>query len=173
MNSFLEILKIILPATAVFFCAYFLVKNFLDSEKSKREEERKKSISEALTPIRLTAYERITLFLDRIHPINLAIRLNRPNITCEQLHLELIQAIKDEFDHNVSQQIYISSSSWELIKTAKEETIKIINISSQKVPPHESSTELAKIIIQLAGSVDRLPSQIALENLKREVAKLF
>lgn len=172
MNSFYEILKIILPASAVFLCAYFLVKNFLDSEKSRREDERKKAVAETITPIRITAYERLTVFLDRIHPINLVVRMNRPNLVCDQFQIELIQTIKDEFDHNVSQQIYISNQAWELVKTAKEETIKIINISSQKVSPKDNSLELAKIIIQLSGSVDKLPSQIALENLKKEFARL-
>lgn len=173
MNSFWEILKIILPALAVFASAFFLVKSFLDNENKKREAELRRSAAQIITPIRLQAYERVIIFLERLHPTSLALRVNKGGMSSEQLHAELIKTIKGEYEHNISQQIYVSSTAWELVKTAKEETIKIVNLSSQKVQGASKSSDLAQVIIQLAGSVDRLPSQIALEYVKKEVAQMF
>ena len=99
--------------------------------------------------------------------------MNQPGISCDQLHREMLKSIKSEFEHNISQQLYVSSDAWDLIKTAKEETIKIINLSFQKVNPAAKGTDLAQIIIQLTGNVEKLPSQIAIEMIRREAAKLF
>lgn len=173
MDSFLEILKILLPATAVLLCAYFLVKTFLDNETKKREFEIRKNASSQITPIRLQAYERLLIFLERIHPVQLAIRLNQAGINTDQLHREMLKSVKSEFEHNISQQLYVGADTWDLIKTAKEETIKIINLSYQKVNAESKGVELAQIIIQLTSSVDKLPSQIAVEKLKKEAARLF
>jgi hypothetical protein len=173
MDSFWELLKIILPALAVFFCAFFLVKKFLDNEHKKRETELRKSATGSIIPIRLQAYERITIFLERLHPTNLAIRVNKSGMNCDDFHSELIKTIKSEYEHNISQQIYLSSASWELVKTAKEETIKIVNLSSTKVQGSAKSSDLAQVIIQLASSIDRLPSIIALAYVKKEAAQMF
>jgi hypothetical protein len=173
MNSFWEVLKIILPAVAVFFSAFFLVKSFLDNETKKRDAELKKSASQIITPIRLQAYERVIIFLERIHPTNLALRVNKQGMSSDQLHSELIKTIKGEYEHNISQQIYLSQTAWELVKTSKEETIKIINLSSTKVQGASKSSDLAQVIIQLSSSVDKLPSQIALDFVKKEVASMF
>lgn len=173
MNSFLEILKIILPALAVLAAAYFLVRSFLNNEQKRRDTEIRRSASQLVTPIRLQAYERIVIFLERLHPTNLALRVNRAGITAEQLHSELIKTIKSEYEHNISQQVYVSATAWELVKTAKEETIKIVNLSAQKVQGSSKSSDLAQLIIQIASSVDRLPSQVALEYVRKEAAQLF
>ena len=173
METFLDLLKIILPATAVFLCAFFLVKKFLDNETKKRDAEYRKSSSQTVIPIRLQAYERIIIFLERLHPTNLALRVNKQGLTCDQLHGELIKTIKGEYEHDISQQIYVSATAWELVKTAKEETIKIVNLSSTKVQGSAKSSDLAQVIIQLASSVDRLPSTIALDYVKKEASQMF
>ena len=173
MDSFWELLKILLPSTAVLLCAYFLVKKFLDTETKKREIETRKIATQQIIPIRLQSYERLVIFLERIHPVQLALRLNQAGITTEQLHREMLKSIKGEFEHNISQQLYVGHNTWELIKTAKEETIKIINLSLQKVNLNAKGAELAQVIIQLTGSVEKLPSQIALEMIKKEAAQLF
>lgn len=95
-------------------------------------------------------------------------------MNAHQLHLELIKAIKSEYEHNLSQQIYISHSAWELVKNAKEEIIKAINISSTKVAHDASSNELAMIILNLVANLDKkMPNQIALDFTKKEIAQLF
>lgn len=174
MDAFIEILKIILPAGAVFAAAYLIVKRFLDSEQKRRDHEMKRNNHAALMPLKLQAYERIVIFLERINPNMLIVRVNKNGFTAHQLHLELIKTIKSEYEHNLSQQIYISYGAWELVKTTKEEIIKLINISSTKVPHDNSSNDLAMMILNVTANLDKkLPNDVALEYIKKEVNQAF
>lgn len=174
MEAFIEILKIILPAAAVFFAAFFLVSRFLDNEQKRREFELKKSTQNLITPQKIQAYERVVIFLERINPNSLVIRVNKHGMNSRQLHQELVHAIKAEYEHNISQQIFISHNSWELVKTAKEEIIKLINISASKVAGDAPSNELAMMILNIAANVEKkLPHELALEYIKKEIAQIF
>ena len=173
MDAILELLKILIPAGAVFAATYFIVKTFLTNEQKRRDYELRKSQMSTTTPIRLQAYERIIIFLERIEPNNLVLRTNKAGMTVPLLHAELIKTVKTEYEHNISQQIYVSANAWHLVKTAKEETIKLINISVTKVPDNGKGQELAQVILHIASSVEKTPTQIANEFLKKEVAQHF
>ena len=174
MNGFIELLKIVIPAGAVFAAAYFLVKRFLDNEQKRREHELRKGSQATITPLKLQAYERIVIFLERMNPNSLVIRTNKNNMNARQLHTELVNAIKTEYEHNLSQQIYMSAGAWEMVKNAKEELTKLINISSSKVPSDAPSSELAIMILNIAANLDKkLPSELALEYIKKEIAQTF
>jgi len=174
MTAFIDLLKIIIPAGAVFAAAYFLVKRFLDNEQKRREHELKKSISASITPLKIQAYERIVIFLERIHPNSLVIRVNQNNMSARQLHHDLVVTVKTEFEHNLSQQIYLSHNAWELVKTSKEEIIKLINISATKVPQDNSSNDLAMMVLNITASLEKkLPNEVALDYIKKEVSQIF
>lgn len=174
MNAFIELLKIIIPAGAVFAAAYFLVKRFLDNDQKRREHELKKASLASLTPLKIQAYERVVIFLERINPNSLVVRVNKPGMSARQLHLDLVLAVKTEYEHNLSQQIYISASAWDLVKTAKEEIIKTINISSSKVRDDAPGNELAMAILSTTANLDsKLPTDIAIAFIKKEVAQTF
>ncbi|HEY1038309.1 MAG TPA: hypothetical protein VGF30_02840 [Bacteroidia bacterium] len=173
MDTLLQIIIIIVPAGAVFVTAYFLIKTFLNNENRRREMEIRKASLSIVAPIRLQAYERVIIFLERLHPNNLVIRTNKVGMTSHQLHAELLKTVKTEYEHNISQQIYMSHGAWELVKTAKEETLKLINISTTKVPDNAKSQDLAVVILQIASSVDKMPSQVALEFMKKEIAQYY
>jgi hypothetical protein len=171
MNPLIELLKIIIPAVAVFAAAYFLVKRFLDNDQKRREHELKKSAQGLITPLKIQAYERIVIFLERINPNSLVIRVNKNGMNSRQLHNELITAVKTEYEHNLSQQIYVSYGAWELVKNAKEEVVQLINISSSKVAVEANSSELAIMILNITANLNKkLPNEIALEYLKKEIS---
>jgi hypothetical protein len=174
MEGLIEILKIILPAGAVFAAAYLLVQKFLANDQRRRDHELKKASLASITPLKIQAYERIVIFLERIHPNTLVVRVNKHGMTAQQLHQELIKAIKTEYEHNLSQQIYVSHNSWELVKTAKEEIIKLVNISATKVPHENSSNDLAMMVLNITANVDRkMPNEVALDYVKKEIAQIF
>jgi hypothetical protein len=174
MDPIFEILKIILPATAVFVAAYIIMRSFLDSEQKQRELEVKKSSHSMITPLKLQAYERIVLFLERINPNTIVVRVNKHGFTAHQLHMELIKTIKSEYEHNLSQQIYISHGAWELVKTTKEEITKLINISATKVPQDSPANDLAMMILNITSNLGKkLPNDLALEFIKKEVNQVF
>ncbi len=174
MEGFIDILKIILPAGAVFAAAFFLVQKFLANDQKRREHELKKSLLATITPLKIQAYERIVIFLERIHPNSIVVRVNKHGMTAQQLHLELIKTIKTEYEHNLSQQIYVGHGTWELLKTAKEEIIKLVNISATKVAHDASSNELAMMILNITANLDKkMPNEVALDYIRKEVAQIF
>jgi hypothetical protein len=174
MDPIFEILKIILPAGAVFIAAFLIVRRFLENEEQRREHEIKKNSQSTLTPLRLQAYERIVIFLERIHPNTIVVRVNKHGMTAQQLHSELIKTIKTEYDHNISQQIYVSFGAWELVKTSKEEITKLINIAATKVAHDKPANELAMMILNISSNLGKkLPNDVALEFIKKEVGQKF
>src|SRR5688572_24360389 len=155
MDAFIEILKIILPAGAVFAAAYLIVKNFLDNDQRRRDQEIKRNNQSSITPLRLQAYERIIIFLERIHPNTLVVRINKNGMTAHNFHMELIKTIKSEYEHNLSQQIYMSHGSWELVKNAKEEIIKLVNLTATKVAHDASSNDLAMMVLNVSSNLGK------------------
>ncbi len=174
MNALVEILKIMIPAGAVFAAAYFLVKRFLDNDQKRREHELKKSTLGTITPLKIQAFERIVIYLERINPNSLVIRVNKNGMSARQLHQELVSAVKSEYEHNLSQQIYLTAGAWELVKTSKEEIIQLVNISSSKVPSDANSSELAMMILNITANLGKkLPNDVAIDYLKKEIAQIF
>ncbi len=173
MDPFVELLKIIVPALIVFLCSFYLIKTFLDNETRKRLMELKGAGKDLLTPIRLQAYERVVLFLERISPYSLVIRVNKPILSSRQLHTEMIVAIRTEFEHNLTQQIYMSSGAWEMVKNAKEELIKLVNIVALKLPEDAPASELAHMIIDASSAIKVLPTTLAIEYIKKEIGQIF
>jgi hypothetical protein len=131
-------------------------------------EERK-----ILLPLRLQAYERIILFLERISPENLIMRIARPEMSALQLQSELVRVIREEFEYNLSQQIYISATGWELVKNAKEETIRLINVASGKITENTTSGDLVRAMLDLSMETEKLPVNAAIDEVKKEVQQLF
>ncbi len=172
MDYLFEIVKIILPAAIVFLTAYYLVKNFLDHESRKKTLDLKLANQTVITPIRLQAYERVILFLERINPNSMVMRLNKA-VSAAAFQGELLKTIRSEFEHNLSQQIYMSNKSWEAVVKAKEETIKLINIASTKINADATGMELAQAVISVSSQLTELPTKYAVDIIKREIGKEF
>src|SRR3569832_2104516 len=98
MDDAFEILKIILPSGIVFLTTYYLVKNFLDHENRKRVVDLKLANQTLITPIRLQAYERVILFLERINPNSMVMRLNKTG-SAVNFQSEILKTIRSEFEH--------------------------------------------------------------------------
>ena len=173
MDLVFDLLKIIIPSGIVFATCYFLVKKFLESDQSKNEAQHKSANAQLITPLRLQAYERMTLFLERISPNNLIMRTYKNGMDARELHIALLKTIRSEYEHNLSQQIYISINAWEMIKIAKEETTKLINLSASKLNESAPGSELSKFIVEAASQIKKLPTQLALEYIKKEIAQNF
>jgi hypothetical protein len=122
-----------------------------------------------LIPLRLQACERFILYLERIHPNNLLLRVSQPGLSVRELQALLIRTIREEFDYNLSQQLYISQGTWELVRNAKEETISLVNRAADKLPGDAAPADLTRAILDLAMERDKLPSAIAIDAVKREL----
>ena len=173
MNELFEILKLILPAAIVFLTAFYIIKKFLEDEGRKRMLELKKMNQKTITPLRLQAYERVVLLLERINPSSMVLKVNRKGMSAERLHAEMLQIIRTEFDHNLSQQLYMSDKAWEQIVTAKEEVIRIINIAFTKMKKDSMGSDLGQEIIGICAQLGKLPTTHAIRYIKKKVPTKF
>jgi hypothetical protein len=110
----------------------------------------------------------MTLQLERISIQTLILRVHRQGMTNRALQAELVKTIRAEFDHNIAQQIYLNQKTWEAIKTAKEETIKAINIASTRVKEEGDSMDLVNVLFEIIQKLEHVPTDIALRILKEE-----
>ena len=173
MNIVLEVLLVLVTGAAVFLTAYFLLKMFFQNESKKREFEHKTQNLKLVLPIRLQAYERIVMFLERISPNSLAIRLQVPGMEALQLQKEMLSLIRAEFEHNVSQQIYMSKEAWDIACSAKENVVKIINLSAQNVAPNAPAMQLSQLMMDAWSKINPTPTHTAIVFIKSEIKQLF
>ena len=191
MEVFIEILKLILLPGFILYAMYVTVRSFVNKEieqsKSLNQKEvqlkeaevalRQKEVElknkEQTLPIRLQAYERMTLFLERISPAQLIPRVNNPDFSVGLLHQVLIQEIRNEFAHNLAQQLYLSDEAWLLIKKSVEESILFINNSMVDLDEDAPGVELAKRILSNAHAHNINPIGDALQFIKDEIRQNF
>jgi hypothetical protein len=172
-NGVLEVLKYILPALIVFLTTWYLVSGYFRSEDAKRAQQLALNNQNLITPLRLQAYERTILYLERINPETLVMRLTKPGLNCQQLQNELLTTIRAEYEHNLAQQIYISNRSWEMLKNARNATIQLINATAEILKKDEPSINLSRAILEKVMSEEKNPASDAIVYIKKEINRLF
>jgi len=173
MEILIEFGKLLIPALLVLYAMYLTVKSVLEKNLEGKEIDLKIKNYETLLPLRLQAYERIALLLERISPNNIMLRLNRPDLTAKEFQIILVKEIREEFNHNISQQIYIGEETWALVRKAIEDTINLINKSAMNMKEEAKSVDLTKAVFAevMGDQVDSI--QYALSQLKKEVSQFY
>jgi len=111
--------------------------------------------------------------MERIEPSSLVMRTKEGEMTSAQLHGALLNNIRQEYEHNVAQQIYISENAWNLVKQAKEETIRIVNMAANSMDKDSSGNDLTRDIFEKMMVLPKSPSQIALDYVKQEIKEII
>jgi len=173
MDALIEFGKLLIPASVVLYAAYLLVKTFITKEVELRKLEIRSRSIETVLPNRLQAYERMALFLERVSPQNLLVRLNTSAMPAKEFHQLLLSEIRNEYNHNVSQQVYMSEEVWEQIKNAKEDLIITINDAASDMSIDSISLDLAKKIFEKSINKKVDPLAHALSELKKEIQRTF
>lgn len=176
-DQWFNLLLALLPSVVVFLTSFYLLRQFLGARNSAQHAqamaEIKREDRKHTLPLRLQAYERLALFLERITPGSMVLRVHKHHMNSGDLHAELLATVREEFEHNVTQQVYVSDRTWQQVKTAKEETLRIINIAFEQTGDAASGTALSQRIFETASRLTHLPTQQAMLALKEEVRKLF
>lgn len=181
MNELLETLKYLIPSFVVFITAYTLIRLFLDDVKSKPQAAPKENDTQGLLkiekqkimlPLKLQAYERVTLYLERISPESLIMRNHRAGMTALDIQRELLRNIREEFEHNHSQQIYLNSSTWDAVKNAKDEMTKLAKLAGTQVEISTSALAYSEMFLKMAGQLQQLPTQFAIEKVRAEMKQI-
>lgn len=185
--TLMELIKYIIPSVILVFLVYLMMKEFTrynmkhmdflkdeqELSKIKIQREGKTEQMKTILKSKLQAYERMTLFLERINPPNLIPRVLISGQTASSLLTQLQQTIRDEFEHNLSQQIYISDHAWELTKAAKENILQLINQAGSKAGAKANAADLAQMILISGFEKESDPVEKALISMKKDVRELF
>ncbi len=144
---------------------------FYLQRKNQRDEQQSKRASVSL---QLQAYERLTLLTDRIALPNLISRLGNPEVSASEMQYLLTKNIKDEFDYNISQQIYVSPEIWNAIRNLKENNLLIIHRVGASVSNLDSAATLNRAILNyLMQDPKANLHEVVSEALSYEAKKLF
>ena len=169
MSTFETIIVIFL---LVLLLAFVWVLTELSNMK-KLMAERKENDPETLK-LRLQAYERITLLTERISLQNLLSRINNSGLSCRQMQISLIDSIKQEYEYNLSQQIYVSPEVWRAVNNLKEQNIYVVNQLASTLPVHATAMDLNKHIIDyLINNPNASLHNVVLEAINFEAKKLM
>lgn len=179
MNIYILIIIVVIAVVAAVavtgYIFYLLAKRYFDNQQKTqmlqmRIDEHHEAVK-LVTPIRLQAYERMALYLERISPDSLVLRCYQPGMDTKMLQSVMTKTIRDEWEHNLSQQVYISSEAWARIRQAKEEMTGVINSAAITIPTDADPARLASAIFATVATGD-LPTTSALEFLKKEMREI-
>jgi len=173
-ETILDIAKFLIPSLIVFATAYYLLNSYLENQLKQRKVEVQLKKSDKVLPLRLQAYERLVLLMERLAPPNLIGRVRKENITIPEMQLAMIASIRSEFEHNYSQQIYVSENAWAMVKSTVEEMVSTINATATQLPTDASPIDFSRALLQatLQGP-HGLPNERTISFLKKEVQTIF
>lgn len=169
----LQIALIVVPAGGVLMTAIYFLRRESEKEVRTHRIEISKERQQYFLPHRVEAHQRAVLLMERIHPNSLVMRHHNPGLPAMALQAKLLESIREEYEHNIAQQLYIKPTTWEMVKKSKDETVKIINLAGQQMEPTSLGMDLAAKIFEIVGEVGTMPTEISVEALKRDLQELF
>jgi hypothetical protein len=168
LGLFIGIFTYLLPAIVLYFAVRLIMQAYLKNGERKREAEINSVRNQMVLPLKLQACERLILLLERITPSQAVNRAIQPGMTSYELQIMLLKNIREEYEHNVAQQLYVSPSCWALIKTAKEEVIRLVNISAAESEDGSIAGVMAKNLLVHWSELENDPIQSAIKQIKIE-----
>ena len=173
LTALIEIIKISVPALVVFITVRAILKTYLDKRYQSELLEFRKSQRSTTLPLQLQAYERLSLFCERIELPNMLLRIRPEGKTNAQLRVELMLTIQQEYEHNITQQVYVSDSLWQIIRAAKEDAINTVSLAAEQVEPKSEASKLTETIFSILSQRGGSGPDTALKAIKKEASILF
>lgn len=169
----IEVIKYTIPALIVLLTTWIVAHKLFKNEEQKRLWELKRLSQKEISPIRMRAYERLALLLERTTPEHMLVDLDINNMSILQVQQRLMQVVRQEYDHNTSQQIYVSDEVWQAISEAREQTIAFINSIAAQMPADSTVLDYAKVLITAYNTNGETATEKALQMLKDEARGLL
>lgn len=142
------------------------------AEKEALPNDRKEERLQLLT-LRLQAHERLILFIERINPSNLFVRLHQQGISVAELQSLILNEVKAEYQHNVTQQLYVSATIWDVVRKLKEDTLAMVNNGVRALPAEAEGIDLSKKVLQHMAGLQENPYELTLNLIKKDIHQLF
>jgi hypothetical protein len=169
LSQILEILKYVLPAIVVLVATVIIVNKFLINETERKRLAIFAENADSSMKLRLQAYERLTIFVERMNAKNLISRFYSSSATAQDVQLAMVQSIRAEFEHNLSQQIYVSHELWQTIRAVMEQEITMLNrVGSSCEMGASASVFVTKLSEYIVNTESTIPTEIALETINKE-----
>ena len=169
----IESLKYCIPALSVLLATWIVMHKFYKSEGEKRLWELKRLSQKEISPLRMRAYERLSLLLERTTPEHMLLELNLGEMTILQVQQHLMRTIRMEYDHNLSQQIYVSNQVWDAIIASRDQMVAFINTMAQQMPPESNALDYAEVLITAYSSNGQTANDQAMQLLRTEARSLL
>ena len=170
METLLEIIKLTIPGLLTFLAAFFVLKTYMENQQKLQQIELQLEQQKSSLPLRLQAYERLSLFCERIALPNLLLRVRKPGMSSGELRIALLLAVQQEYEHNITQQVYVSSQLWEIIKIARDEAVNAISIIAEKTGSKAKGEDLAGMLLAFVNQQEAMAVEKALLAIKKEAA---
>jgi len=152
--------------------AYLLWKQRKEAKQAENKEA--SPLPLASKQLQLQAYERLTLLTDRIALPNLVNRVNQPGLSAKEMQSLLARSIRQEFEHNSTQQIYVSPEAWDAVRNLKEQNLLIINQVASFLPENATGLDLNKSLLELTMQNPKASlHNVVAEALSYEAKKLM
>lgn len=151
---------------------YYLIKSDIDKYFKWRFAGKKDERTQ-LFALRLQAHERLTVFVERINPSNLLLRVYLPGISVPELQASILNEIRSEYQHNVTQQLYVSERIWNVIRKLKDDTLAMVNNGVQGLPEQATGMDLSKKVLQQMAEIADNPYDLTLDLIKKDIHQLF
>lgn len=132
--------------------------------------EARQAARKEIMPLRLQARERLVLLTERINPVNLLVRLYQPGMLAVEFQQLLIADIQAEFQHNITQQLYVGDAAWSVVKQLKENTIALVRNAATDLPASAEAKELSSVVLAHLAKLAENPYDLALKAIKNELA---
>jgi hypothetical protein len=172
-NGLLEVLKYTIPALIVWATVYYMAKTYLQQRWNEQMQLQRTSMRKESIPMKIQALERLSLFCERIQPSQVVSRVRNHEMDAKTLGRAMLIAVQKEFEHNVTQQIYVSDPLWEIIYIAKNEVLNLITECMDEVPDDATGAQLATVVIQKESAWQLNPARQALQAIRKEASVIL
>ncbi|MCX2576275.1 DUF7935 family protein [Pedobacter sandarakinus] len=152
---------------------YYFSRNDIQRFFDLKQMEMNKEGRVHLLPLRLQAHERLIIFTDRINPVNLLVRLHQQGVSISTLQAGILNEIKSEYQHNITQQLYVDSTTWSVVRKLKDDTIAMINNAVKGLPADANGIELSTAVLTHMTTIDENPYDLTIELIKKDIQKMF
>ncbi len=170
---YLELLILVVPSLLIFLTVYFLFKKFFDAQLKLKMIEGKQEHKADTIHLKIQAYERLLLFCERIQIPTLLLRAIKSETKAKAAASTVVLMIQQEYEHNVTQQLYVSDQLWEIIQLAKNQMIEIVSQVSGTLPDDASANTLREALIDYYNREERTPIETAKIAIKREAGLIL
>lgn len=174
LNNYLfDIIRLTISGLLVVMAAFYIARPYLERFEKQQLISLKQTFTKETLPLRLQAYERLLLLIDRINPANILLRLNNPDFAAGELHYLVLAEIRNEFQHNITQQLYVSTTVWEITKRIKNDTIFLMNNALKALPADASGLDFCRLVLEQLSHMENNPYDVGSALIREQAEQLF